>query len=122
MFFIATHWSWQPSLNPLGYWSPIAALISAAAWFLADHRFLKSQRAHSWLTVVLPICLLAFVFHSKVHVDVLQIGLVYDWHDWRFHPPDAQDFFADYIFIAVSLILAFKAAHQADGNASRANH
>jgi hypothetical protein len=85
-------------------------MLSAIAWFLADCRFFKSERAHGWLTLLLPICLLSFVFHSKVHVDVLRIGLVYDWRDWRIHPPDAQDFFADYIFIAVSLVLGLKAA------------
>jgi hypothetical protein len=112
MFFFANTWSWNPSLNPLGLWSVTAALISAAAWFLAGHRFLRCGRAHGWLSLLLPILLLSFVFHSKVHVDVLEIGLVYDWRTWRFHPPDAQDFFADYTFIAVSLVLALKAALQ----------
>jgi hypothetical protein len=110
MFFIATGGGWQPSLNPLGTWSATAIFISAIAWFSADRRFLKSERAHGWLAILLPICLLAFVFHSKVHIDVMRIGLVYDWRNWRFHAPDAQDFFADYIFIAVSLVLAGKAA------------
>lgn len=85
-------------------------MISAIAWFLADYRLLKSDRAHGWLSLLLPIFLLAFVFHSKVHVDDFQIGLKYDWPDWRTHAPDAQDFFADYIFITISLVLARKAA------------
>jgi hypothetical protein len=110
MCFIATTWSWEPSLNPLGVVSLAAALISAIAWFFADHPLLKSERAHGWLTVILPICLLSIVFHSKVHVDDSRIGLNYDWRSWRFHAPDAQDFFADYIFITVSLVLALKAA------------
>jgi hypothetical protein len=109
MVFIATTWSWEPSLNPFGMVSLGAALISAIAWFFADRRLLKSERAAGWLALILPTCLLTFVFHSKVHVDYLRIGLVYDWRDWRFHAPDAKDFFADYIFIAVSLILARKA-------------
>jgi hypothetical protein len=97
------------SLNPLGAWSAAATLISAIAWFFAEHRFLKNERAHGWLVLILSICLLSFVFHSKVHVDNSRTGLEYDWRSWRFHAPDAQDFFADYIFIAVSLVLALKA-------------
>jgi hypothetical protein len=88
-----------------------ATLISAAAWFFAEHRFLKSKRAHGWLTLVLPICLLSFVFHSKVHFDhdlSSPIDLTYNWRSWRYHPPDAQDFFADYILVTVSLVLAHK--------------
>jgi hypothetical protein len=110
MFFIATGGGWWPSLNPLGTWSATAILISAIARFFADRRFLNSERAHAWLVVILPIILLSFVVHSKIHVDASLIGLAYDWRDWRFHAPDAEDFFADYIFIAVSLVLARKAA------------
>src|SRR6187549_2281136 len=101
--------TWWPSLNPFGVWSASAALISAAAWFLVDRRFLHSSRGQDWLTLVAPVLLLAFVFHSKVHADFSPSGLVYDWPDWRYHPPDAQDYFADYIFFVVALLLAFKA-------------
>src|ERR1043165_2600061 len=85
MIYLATGAGWWPSLNPLGIWSATAVLISGLAWIFAEHRLLKNERAHGWMTLLLPICLLSFVFHSKVHLDVLRIRLVYDWEDWRFH-------------------------------------
>src|SRR5207245_7238210 len=98
MFVIATVHIWGPSLNPLGTSSVTAALISAATWLCVDSRFLRNERARGWLVVAAPLLLLAFVFHSKVHVDSSFLGLRYDWPNRRYHMPDAQDYFAAYIF------------------------
>jgi hypothetical protein len=110
MHIIATGWTWWPSLNPLGAWSAGAALISAATWFLVDHRLLRSERAHGWLTVAAPLLLLGLVFFRKVYVDPNSFGLAYGWPYRRYEGPDASDYMADYIFIAVALVLARKAA------------
>jgi len=100
--------AWWPSLNPVGAWSLTAVLVSAATWILVDRCVVRNPRGQAWLTVIAPLLLLAFVFYSKVHVDASPLGLAYGWRNWRFHAPDAQDFLADYIFIVVALILAWK--------------
>ncbi len=99
---------WWPSLNPVGLWSATALCIAGSVWLLVEVGFRRSKRSREWLTVVAPLALLAFVFHSKVRVDASSLGFGYGWAYRRF--PDAQDYFADYIFIAVALVLAGKAA------------
>jgi hypothetical protein len=99
---------WYPSLNPVGIWSLGAALIAAASWFLVERRFLSSERRHAWLMLLAPLFLLAFVFCSKVRLDPLEpLSFRYDWRRYRF--PDAQDYVADYIFVAVGILLSWKA-------------
>jgi hypothetical protein len=99
---------WWPSTNPLGAQSVTAVVVSAAAWFLVDRHILPSERAQGWVTIIAPLLLLGLVFYSKVHADTF--GVRYGWRDWRYHPPDAQNYFADFIFVAVALVLARKAA------------
>jgi hypothetical protein len=96
MHIIAT--LWWPSLNPIGFSSLIAVGVCAAAWFAVERRFFRSERARGWVVIVVPLLLLAlaFRFHS-------------DFSRYRTFP-DAQNFFACFICIAVSVALAWKAS------------
>ena len=89
---------WFPSLNPVGSSSLVSVAVGAAAWFTVERGFFRGERARAWLTIVMPLLLLglAFWFHSLFS---------------RYRSfPDAQDFFACYICIAVAVALAWKAA------------
>ena len=99
---------WYPSLNPVGSWSAIALGIASSVWLLVEVCFRHSKRSREWLTAVAPLALLGFVFHSKIRVGASSWFFDYWWGSRRF--PNAQDYFADYIFTAVALILAWKAA------------
>ena len=100
--------AWDALLNLVGSWATAAALIAAALWFLVDHQFLPSKRGHAWLTVLAPIVPLAFVFHSKVRLDPLSpLSFGYGWQRFRF--PGTSDYIADYIFVAVAILLCWKA-------------
>jgi len=100
--------AWKGPLNLIGGWAAAAALIAASMWFLVERQFLRSKRGHAWLTVLAPLVLLAFVFHSKVRLDPLKpLSLGYGWQRFRF--PSTQDYIADYIFVAVAILLCWKA-------------
>lgn len=95
-------------LHPSGAWLFTSVCSSAADWFLVECHWVRSQRARQWLTVLAPLVLLGLVWRSKLSIDILSLSLRYGWPYARF--PEVQDYFADYVFIAVSTVLAWKAA------------
>jgi hypothetical protein len=95
------------STNPIGLSSLCAVVISAVAWFAVELGYRNRERWRSWIIVLAPLLLLAEVTYTKVKFDSSEFGIGYDWHISRY--ADTPDFFAQYVFVVVSVVLALKA-------------
>ena len=102
--------NWTPSINPLGPASIWAVFISAVPWVLAECSFPKRKHLRDLVAVAAPSPLLALVGYAKISVDSSGMGLSYHW-DYRW--ATTPYIFAGYILVAVSVVLAWKAARTA---------
>jgi hypothetical protein len=105
MAIMATLWS--PYLSPIGRTSIIALMVAATIWLIVERLPVRSARSRAWLTVLAPLPLLLIVLLSKLRFDLLTYAVRYSWQ-WRSFP-NAEDYVAHYIYIAVACVLAWKA-------------
>ena len=106
---IAMYWS----TNPIGLSSICALIASVLAWLTAEAGFSSWKRSRNGRAILAPSLLLAFVAYLKVVIDSSLIGFGYHWGISRY--ADTPDLFACYIFVAVSIVLAWKAVRLAKG-------
>src|SRR5882672_2403754 len=106
--------SWYPSSSPYSGWLVMVTFISSVACFIASLRQVRLGVLGQLLMIVGAPLLFVTVLFSEAGMFVLKDGREFGFPLWARAYPNASDFFATYIALGASYLIAREATQMSN--------